>query len=165
MLWLYNNDLKFCNFYQIFSNSNIVYNSGSNQIYSLLNDTENNNNNLLLNIKPDKWIFEIKIIDQIISYHNIKTKITNTFSFKNEFIDPSNNEYKLPIFNFSYKNVNNNRMPNLIETNYSVSKKLDFDIYKINSNLLYIIETDYETKIIRKYWISSDIKLIKNYLT
>lgn len=169
MLWLYNNNSTSFGFYQIFSNTNIIYNYDSNIIYSLSNEINNNeiNNNeldFLLNIKPDNWIFDIKIIDQIISFTNSITKSTHTFSFKNEFIEPSNNKYMLPIFNFTYKNVNNHRMPNLIENNYSVSKQLNFDIYKINSNILYVIETDNLLKNTKKYWISSDIILIENYL-
>jgi len=164
MLWLYNNNI---NFYQIFVNSKLVYNQDNNIIYSfesnnICQDLELNEPDLS-NIKYIEFNFEIRIIDQLISYINTVTNDNIVFTFKMNFIEPSENKFKIPIFNYSYKKVNNNRMPNLIITNYNLYAKLCFKIYNINENLQYIIETNPITKIIKKYWITTELNLIDNY--
>jgi hypothetical protein len=70
----------------------------------------------------------------------------------------------LLIFNFTYKKVNNNRMPNLIETNYNFYDILEFKIYKISDKIQFIIETNPKTKIIKKYFITTNLDLISDYI-
>jgi hypothetical protein len=168
MLWLYNKDNKdniFIDFYQVFIDTQIEFQNDSNTIYSL----ESTDLNKILPIKNiDKFIcsqytFTIRIIDQLISYiDNSNEQIV--FSSKMNFIAPSNNKYNLPIFNFTYKKVNNNRMPNLIETNYNFYDILDFKIYKISDKIQFIIETNPKTKIIKKYFITANLDLISDFI-
>ena len=170
MLWLYNKDNKdniFINFYQVFIDTQIEFKNDSNTIYSL----ESTDLNKILPIKNiDKFIcsqytFTIRIIDQLISYidnSNLNEQIV--FSSKMNFIAPSNNKYNLLIFNFTYKKVNNNRMPNLIETNYNFYDILEFKIYKISDKIQFIIETNPKTKIIKKYFITTNLDLISDYI-
>ena len=169
MIWLYSNDNNFIDFYQVFVNTGIDFHSNNNTIYSLesndlnkittiVNIDENNNSQHIHTYK-----YTIRIIDQIISYiDNSNEQIV--FSFKMNFIEPSTNKYNLPIFNFTYKKVNNNRMPNLIETNYNFCSTLEFKIYKISDKIQFIIESNPETKIIKKYFVTTDLNLIKDYL-
>jgi len=173
MLWLYtklNTKLNTnFDFYQVFVDSKIVYNQDNNIIYSF--EVDKNDPNIIFNksldlnkIKCKDICFDIKIKDQIISYTNDKTNEKSVFSSKMNFIEQSDNKYKLPIFFFSYKKVNKNRMPNLTNTNYNLSTKLFFKIYKINDNIQYIIETNPLTNIQKKYWITTELNLLNNYL-
>jgi hypothetical protein len=178
MLWLYNKDSTICDFFQVFVDSNIVYNENNNSIYSLgsieISDkipveiSNVNNNTKIKNldkIKYDYYSFDIRIMDQIISYtftDNSDQQIV--FSSKMNFIEPSNNKLNLPIFNFTYKKVNKNRMPNLINSNYNFSSTLEFKIFKISNQVQFIIETNPTTKIIKKYFITTDLDYIKNYI-
>lgn len=170
MLWLYNKDGAFFEFFQVFINSNTVYTENNNTIYSLestqLSEIENNVKikNFDKN-KFDYYSFDIRIIDQLISYTNTNDfNQQNVFTTKMNFIEPSNNKFNLPIFNYTYKKVNKNRMPNLIDSNYNFSSTLEFKIYKISDKVQFIIETNPETKIIKKYFITTDLNFIKNYI-
>ena len=80
------------------------------------------------------------------------------------FINPIENDYNLPIFNFNYKSVNKTRMPNLIKSNYNVYVILNFTIYKPNDNIQFIIETNPETNIKKKYIITNNLKNLDNFL-
>ena len=165
MLWLYSKDNNFINFYQVFVGTENSFDSNNNTIYSL----ESNKTSIIRNIDKIVYVeytytFTIKIIDQLISYNDYKSNEENVFSFKMNFIDPSTNEYKLPIFNFTYKKINNNRMPNLIETNYNFYNTLELKIRKISDKVQFIIETNPKTKIIKKYFVTTDLNLIKDFL-
>lgn len=165
MIWLYSKDNNFIDFYQVFVGAEIEFQNDKNTIYSL----ESNELNKILTIKnidKIKYIqhtFTIRIIEHLISYiDNSNNEIV--FSFQMNFIEPSTNEYNLPIFNFTYKKVNNNRMPNLIETNYNFYNTLEFKIYNISDKIQFIIETNPESKIIKKYFVTTDLNLIKDFI-
>jgi hypothetical protein len=165
MLWLYNKDNNFIDFYQVFVNSKIELETDSNTIYSL-ESTDTDKTSLIVNnnkIICSRYKFTIRIIDQLISYID-DTNGQTVFSFKMNFSDPSTNKYNLPIFNFTYKKVNNNRMPNLIQTHYNFSNTLEFDIYKISDKIQYIIETNPSTKIIKKYFVTTNLDLVDEYI-
>ena len=167
MIWLYSNDNNFIDFYQVFVSTGIEFQNNNNTIYSL-ESNDANKITTIVNIDENKYSqythkYTIRIIDQIISYIDNSNK-QNVFSFKMNFIEPSTNKYNLPIFNFVYKKVNNNRMPNLIETNYNFCSTLEFKIYKISDKIQFIIETNPETEIIKKYFVTTDLNLIKDYL-
>jgi hypothetical protein len=167
MLWLYNKDNIIFEFFQVFINSNIVYSANNNIIYSLESTQSQVENNIKITnldkITYDNYSFNIRIMDQLISYTNdINEQIV--FTSKMNFIEPSNNKKNLSIFNFTYKKVSNNRMPNLIQTSYNFSSRLEFKIYKISDKVQFIIETNPNTKIIKKYFITTDLNLIKNYI-
>lgn len=162
MIWIFNNT-NFINFYQVFTNTKIEFNNDLNSIYSLIDDgTEIISQNF--EIYPKKYEYTIKIIDQYISYTDNNNYNQNVFSFKTNFIDPESNEYKIPIFKNEYKRVNNNLMPNLIKSNYNFYGELKFTIYKIDNNIQYVIETDPKTNITRKYFITTDLQLLNNYI-
>lgn len=163
MFWLYN-DLTKYNFYQVFTCKNIQLQNNNNTIYSLESDT------ISSNISKSKYecsnhSITIRIIDQIISYID-DSDIDLVFCFKMDFIDTSDesNPYDLPIFHFKYKKINNTCMPNLLSSNYSTYTTLDFQIYKINDKVQYIIETNPQTNIIKKYFITEELNLIKNLI-
>ena len=166
MLWLYTKDHNIINFYQVFVDGKIEFENNKNTIYSLGSNIPNISD--IYNIPIDQfkstnYKFTIRIIDQLISFDD-QTNLQTVFSFKMNFKDPSTNKYNLPIFNYTYKKVNNNRMPNLIESNYNFYKTLEFKIYKINDQVQFIIETDPETKIIKKYFTSTNLNLLDDYL-
>lgn len=167
MLWLYNKDIMFYDFFQVFVNSNIIYSCDNNTIYSL--ETSETDKNVKTETfeenKYDNYSFDIKIIDQLISYTNINNPNEQiVFTSKMNFIELSNNKLNLPIFNFTYKKVNKNRMPNLIDSNYNFSSTLEFKIYKISDKVQFIVETNPTTKAIKKYFITTDLNLIKKYI-
>lgn len=164
MLWINNivTPNTCIDFYQVFIDSNIEYNDNNNIVYSF----ESSNLPNIKNLEKIECIcktFTIKIMDQLISYTDIDNK-TIVFSHKMKFIEPSNNKLNIPIFNFSYKNVNNNRMPNLIDSSYNFISNLTFQIYKFSDKVQFIIETNPETNITKKYWITSELNLLNNYL-
>jgi len=167
MLWLYNNLTSF-DFYQIFENSNVVFNENSNIIYSFDNKVNESDKNPKFNLSDypcDNLHMYVKGIEQIISFLDIKTNKEKVFSYKNNFIESSENKLSLPIFNFTYKLVDSHRMPNLIESNYAFSYELKLSIYKINQETQYIIENNLTTGITKKYWITTNIDSICNFFT
>jgi hypothetical protein len=165
MLWINNiiTPNTCIDFYQVFIDSNIEYNDNKNIIYSF----ESSNLPNIKNLKKIECInksYTIKTMDQLISYTDIIDNKTIVFSHKMKFIEPSNNKLNIPIFNFSYKNVNNNRMPNLIDSSYNFISNLTFQIYKFSDKVQFIIETNPETNITKKYWITLELSLLNNYL-
>lgn len=170
MLWLYNKDCTICDFFQVFVDSNTVFKENNNTIYSLEStDKHDLQNNVKINnfdkIKYDNYSFDIRIMDQLISYtYSNNSNEIIVFTSKMNFIEPSDNKFNLPIFNFTYKKVNNNRMPNLIDSNYNFSSTLEFKIYKISDKVQFIVETNPNTKTIKKYFITTDLNYIKKYI-
>lgn len=167
MFWLYNNDSTY-SFYQIFENSNLVWESNLDTIYCF------DNNLTELNKKIKSPNFQsypvesvdiiVKSIDQIIEYIRLDNNKNWVFSYKTNFIKPSDNDLSLPIFNFNYKLVDSHRMPNLIETAYNWIYRLNMSVYTIDSNSLYIIENNLITKQIKKYWVVKNLNTTKNFL-
>lgn len=167
MFWLYNKLTNY-NFYQVFTEKNIQFQNDDNIIYLLESDTMDSN---ISKIKYEysTHTITIRIMDQLISYIDDTDNDYNNdmvFCFKMDFIDPfdESNLYDLPVFHFKYKKVNNNCMPNVLPSIYSVYTTLDFQIYKINDKVQYIIETNPQTKIIKKYFITEELNLIKNLI-
>ncbi len=168
MFWLFDNDNninKKYEFYQIFTDYELIYNKND-YIYSF--DAINTTNTLNLpNLSDCEFkdvILDVKIIDNLISYDISNTKHKYVFSFKMNFIKNDNNILGLPIFYYSYKSTTTKSMPNLIK--YDLITTLNFKIYKLDKNnqLQFVIETDPLTKIIKKYFITTDLNLVKSFL-
>lgn len=193
MLWLFAN-LKLepnqeFEFYQVFIDSKLVYDNDSNQIFSLGNPTDNDtdslikkiiSNNSINPINPIKFNIGVKILDQLIMYtytfepnfkpdsiFNPNSYSPDVFSFKMNFIPPTaqSNEFGAPMFSFSYKKVNSNRMPNLIESQYNFNANLDLHVYNIDKNIQLVIENDTLTNTSKKYWVTNNKKILYDFLT
>ena len=165
MLWLFNNENYF-ELKQIFINNNIVLDIDDNKIFSFDSLTESD---FKIKIDLDKYEkiyidYDIRIIDEFISYIDLKTNKINVYSFKMNFIEPLDNNYNLPIFNFIYKKVNKNKMPNLIESSYDLNIQLNFLIYKISDKIQFVVETNKKTNCEKKYFVTTDLKLIDNFI-
>ncbi len=137
MLWFYNpksNDNNTINYYQVFIENNLVYtDKDSNLIYSFDSSNLSKSNLDLNNYTLDNLVCEIKMIDHIISYDILSSTSNNTnyvFMTKSNFIKPEENKFNLPIFSHSYKLTSSKRLPNLIESEYNYTVKLNFQIYK-----------------------------------
>lgn len=168
MFWINNGDNinNFqVEFYQIFINNKLVYDKDDNKIYSFIdeNNTDENNKLILDKYKFTKLVYDIKIIDQLISFIDKDNK-SYVFSIKTNFIKSQDNQFNIPIFHFSYKQVNSTKFPNLIDSQYSNSVKLEFIIYTINNDVQFIIETNLKTNIEKKYFITKNLDSIKNFL-
>jgi len=170
MLWFLNNPKTNPNgmieFYQIFVDSEIVYtDEEANTIYSF------NSNNLKFNIDTTKYKStnincKIKIMDHIISYNMENQKTDCVFTVKTNFINPQDNQYRIPLFSHTYKQVSEKRLPNLIESEYTNIYNLNFQVYNIeqnNSQIQFIVETNLITNEKRKYFIVQDLNLIEKY--
>lgn len=173
MLWFLNNPKTNSNgiieFYQVFVDSDKVYtDEEDNAIYSF-------NSNVLTNIISTKFNIDltkykstsidckIKIIDHIISYNIENQKTNNVFTVKTNFINPQDNQYGIPIFFHMYKQVGEKRLPNLIEAKYTNTYKLNFQVYEIDSQIQFIIETNQLTNEKRKYFIVPNLNFIQKY--
>jgi hypothetical protein len=172
MFWLNDddndNDNKQIEFYQLFIKNDIVYDDKEgNTIYSFEENNINLNINDKLNLTNYKYtniICEIKIIDHIIAYTLISNNKNYVFSTKMNFINPNESDLNIPIFNYTYKQINKNRLPNLIESQYNLSTTLEFKIYNLNQNVQFIIETNPITNSIKQYFITKNLNSIKNFL-
>jgi hypothetical protein len=164
MFWLYNTE-PIISFYQVFFSNNKVYSDDNNIIYNFdyLEDSEYFESNTK-NIKNFNLKFKIKILDNLISYTNMTNNETFVFSNQMKFINPNDNDYAIPIFKHSYKKVNTNKMPNLIESNYNMLCELDFLIYDINKNIQIVVETNLLNNTVKKYFITNNLNLIKNFI-
>jgi hypothetical protein len=173
---LLNNHNKEFKFYQIFTHFRLVYNDTNlinNKIYSFeINPTDEYEIDLdkidlklFIDKPPDETlIFDVKILDNIITWTNLSTDNQYTFSMKMSFSEPIDNEYNLPIFSFDYKKISKNRMPTLINQTYNLSSQFKFIIYNISSDTQFIIEICLDTGIKKNYFVSNDVKSIKQYL-
>lgn len=149
MFWLFENNFTKINFIQIFSNYtkykdcgagciNLFYNFSSD---SVINDVENKEFNLNT-IKPTTINYTVKIKDSFIQYSNDTSILT--FQIENEFIKETDesNIFKNPYFKWKYTKSDNHKLPNISTKNYDFYyKNVNFVIYKINNNKLFIIET------------------------
>ena len=176
MFWLFSNSNSY-EFYQIFSNSNLI-DIEDNHIYKLTNLIDFD----ITKYKSINITYLIKIIDQKITYLNVLNNNIITFSFVMNFIDEKSigyneksigyneksigsNEKLLEtttditsklIIHCEYKVINENKMPNLTQNLYDNYYKLNFEIFTINNDLLFIKETNLSTNIIKNYWISKN---------
>lgn len=107
------------------------------------------------NIKPIIFEYCVKIIGTNISWTNLETLDTINFEFENKFIEPSNNKYNLPIFDFTYKSVDKTKFPELLSKAYDqYYPKIKFTIYQINTNLILVQEQNFLNNSTRKYIIA-----------
>jgi len=152
MLWLLNKNILNDNikFYQIFYNIH-PHNSDDNIICNLNNN--NNNNDLLTNYHNVKMNFEIKIMGNIIMFHNLNNHEILTFTKKNISNDIINNNL---VLSFDYKLINNHRLPQLSSYDFYYSNLL-LDIYYINTNKFFIIQHDVSNNSLISYWIQDKI--------
>lgn len=175
MLWFLNN-LKtnpnsIIEFYQIFTDGYKVYtDEEDNAIYSLNSNPLSNIISTKFNIDMTKYKSinvncKIKIIDNIISYNiNIENQKTDcVFTIKTNFINPEDNQYGVPIFLHTYKLVSTKRLPNLKEKEYTNIYELNLQVYDIDNQIQFIIETNLLTNEKRKYFISQNLNLIQKY--
>lgn len=173
MLWFLNvpktNPNTLIEFYQIFVESNKVYSDEEkNIIYSF-----KSNNNIcskfnidLSNHKSTDIDCNIKIIDNIISYDIINKNQNYVFTNKTNFINPQDNQYNIPIFEHIYKPISVKRLPNLIESKYTYTYKLNFQVYDIlsdNNQVQFIVENNPLTNEKKKYFIVSNLNLMQKY--
>lgn len=173
MLWFLNNPKTNPNgmieFYQVFTNNNEVYtDEEDNIIYSLNSNPLSNVISTKFNIDMTKYKSvkincKIKIIDNIISYNIENQKTDYVFTVKTNFINPQDNQYRIPIFSNAYKSISAKRLPNLIETEYTNTYEFNFQVYDIDSQIQFIVETNLLTNEKRKYFIVSNLNLIQKY--
>jgi hypothetical protein len=155
MFWLIDNILKEeYYFLQIFSNNYI--DCDSNKIYKL---------NELIDYKETenyvKFNFLIKIMGQLISYTNLETNVTITFSKTENFIDPNLNVLNKPVFEYNYKIIDNYRLPELLSKQYDYYyEDIELTIFIINNNLLFVKENNKLTNSKRNYWITKDLSTV-----
>lgn len=156
MFWLYNNNNEY-NFYQLFYNYDKT-DIDDNIIYKLDVNTE-------LNIDDLKYIeinYEIKIKDNFIMYRNIDNDDKITFEMNIKFYNENDNIYNIPIIYNKYKKILDTNFPYLTYDMYDkFYSKLNFKIYQITDELLYVIEYN-ENSSTRKYILNiNDNTLIK----
>lgn len=145
MFWLYNDFDEYV-FYQLFYNFDKT-DIDDNIIYKLDINTE-------LNVKDLKYIeidYEIKIKDHFIMYRNINNNEEIAFEINIKFYNENDNIYDIPIIYNKYKKILNTQFPYLTYNMYDkFYPKLNFKIYQITDELLYIIEHN-ENSSTRKY--------------
>lgn len=158
MFWLYTTDTLF-DFYQVFVDYEIEFHNLNNTIYCLESNKE-----LDINIENnyDKKKFLVRIKDNLISYSDDKDQIVFSYNMNIECSDE--NKSNLLIFNYKYKKAMTEKMPNLSKKEYDLNDTYEFKIYKINEKIQYIIETNIETEIIRKYFLTTELNLIDIYV-
>jgi hypothetical protein len=143
----------------------------NNSVYQFANMNKNptTNNSLILETELDKYKkyeldFEIKIKGNYISYLNLSTRKLFTFKKSEEFINEIDNELKLPLFLHDYTIISDNKMPNLHVKDYDFYfQKINFIIYKINDDTLFVIENN-NTNNIKKYIINKNVDVLGNIL-
>ena len=144
-------------FYQIFNKFNQIDIDDTN-IYNL------NNNDIVYNyLLLDKYKilennYQIKIKDNLILYTNLDDNKSLLFNIKMNFINENDNYYKLPLFYNKYKLMDVHYMPFLSNNMYDqYYSKINFKVYKIANNVLYIIENNTDNNLIRGYIITINI--------
>lgn len=161
MFWLFDKDIKpSYNFIQIFELDESQIDLDS--IYKLDLDTfpsMSGNNYLNIvnekNIKPLIINYCIKIIGNFISYTDIESGKTINFTKQEQFIKPSDNKFKKPIFDFNYTLVTNNKIPELLSKTYDFNyPDIKFELFQINSNLILIKEHNQSDNSKRNYIIA-----------
>lgn len=159
MFWLFDKNIlknDTIKFYQIFINDSVDING--NIIYKLDGSIQLN----LTNYSFIKINYEIKIIGEIISYKDIDTNVLITFNKKEVFIKPEMNEFNKAIFDWTYKNIQSSKLPELLSSKYDYYyPRIELLIYKINTNLLFIQESNKSSNCTRNYWIAANLDNIK----
>jgi len=158
MLWLLDNVLKEnYTFAQIFNSEKISIDSDT--IYSLGKEI---NTKKINGIIPIKYSFSIKRAGKLISYTNLETGKTITFTKKENIIYPNENPNENPnkylIFVYNYKLVDVHRLPIIKSDLYdNYYENISMDIYSIDNNTMYVHEKNISNNFERKYFI------VKNY--
>lgn len=182
MLLFLDNSKVNLDFFQVFIEDIQVYSDEEgNIIYSFDSSSQSemeskSKSKLNLNLDLNQYKFEnicckIKMIDSIISYDILTINKNFVFTTKTNFIEPSDNQFALPIFSHTYKQVNTKKLPNLIESKYTNIYTLNFKIYNLdldldltdNDKIQYVIETNPETNLMRKYFITTKLSLIQKF--
>lgn len=165
MFWLFNNNKSF-DFYQIFTDlKKFNIDNSKNILYDLNNDIND------LDIDLDSYEFlkinyQIKIIDNLISYTNLKSNKIITFLItKKNFDSNICNLTNFKTLQFNYELVDNNNMPNLLQKYYQFYKDIHFTIYNINQNLLLIHEYNITDNTKKFYWLSQDIETFSKLIS
>lgn len=173
MLFFLNNEQLLndsINFHQIFFDYKLIdLDDEYNKIYFFDSFSESKKNNInILNHKLKIIDCKIKIIDNLISYETNSLDKNYIFSFKTKFINNIENKFELPIFLHVYKYVNSKRFPNILEKDYHEIHSLNFKIYDLENSkdikIQYIIETNILTNFVRKYFITTNLNSIENYI-
>jgi len=149
MFWLFDDNYTKINFLQIFPNYKKYKDSGAgciNLLYdftsdSIITDAEIKEFNLN-KIKPVITNYTVKVKDSYIQYSN--DALILTFQVENEFVKETDelNVSKIPYFKWKYTKSDNHKLPNISTKNYDFYyKNVNFVIYKINNDKLFIIET------------------------
>ena len=165
MFWLFNNNNSF-DFYQIFTDlKKFNIDNSKNILYDLNNDIND------LDIDLDSYEFlkinyQIKIIDNLISYTNLKSNKIITFLIIKKNVDSNIcNLTNFKTLQFNYELVDNNNMPNLLQKYYQFYKDIHFTIYNINQNLLLIHEYNITDNTKKFYWLSQDIETFSKLIS
>ncbi len=151
MFWLFDEQKKDSyEFYQIF-NKITKTPIDNNEIFVL---DSVYNPDLIKNINPIKCNFNIRISGQLISYTDLDTKKIITFSKKEEKSDKKSLTY----FRHIYKSVDNHRLPQLKKDFYDYYyEHIEFNIYVINNNCMFIHEINKSNGNERNYCVSTGL--------
>lgn len=155
MFWLFDDKLEDnYTFTQIFATEQMELDG--NTIYNLSSEP---NTKKIKGIIPKVYSFSIKISGQLISWFNLETGKTYTFSKKENVIDPKENPNGYLIFNYNYRTVDSHRLPMLKTNLYDYyCENIIINMYKINPQTLFIHEINKSNNSERKYFV------VKNYL-
>ena len=144
-------------FYQIFNKYNKI-NIDDNYVYDLYNSNTDYDYSLLDEYKILENNYQVKIKDNLILYTNLDNNENLLFNIKINFINENNNHYKLPLFYTKYKLIDVHHMPFLSNNMYDeYYSKINFKVYKIINDVLYIIENNTDNNLIRGYIIINNI--------
>lgn len=141
MLWLLNNahDENYT-FAQIFNVDSIS--TDGNAVYNL--DKIDWDTDKIKEIIPKIYSFRIKIIGQLVSFTDLTTNKTFTFSKKENIIKPNENPNGYLIFAYTYKKVDSHRMPELKTYLYDFYyENVTMEIYQINKDTLFVKEKNF----------------------
>lgn len=159
MFWIYDENIlnnKNIIFYQILNNNTFEINDNYIYQFNLIDIN-------LTNYEHKKINYQIKIIGDFISFKDINLNKYIFFNKNETFIKPEENKLSKPIFYWSYKLISKHEMPDLLSNLYDYFyENLEFDVYKINNDLLFIKEINKINNCCKNYWIANslDIKII-----
>lgn len=126
-----------------------------NTIYNLTSEPDTKK---IKEITPKTYSFTIKVSGQLISWTNLETGKTLTFSKKENVIDPKENPNGYLIFNYNYKLVDSHRLPMLKTNLYDYyCENICMEVYIINPQTLFVHEINKSNNSERKYFV------VKNY--
>ncbi len=154
MFWLFDNKLEEnYTFAQIFASE--LMELDGNTVYNLTSELDTKK---ITGIVPTTYSFTVRVSGQLISWTNLETGKTITFSKKDNVIYPKENPNKYLIFNYNYKIVDSHRLPMLKTNLYDYyCENIGLEVYKINNQTLFVHETNKSSISERKYFV------VKNY--